>query len=155
MQPPRDPRVEMAEVMVQIKARFQQNLRQKNRNATSKLSKTLEIFVSPNPDQPTGIIKGNDYHKYIDEGRGPGGGFTTIKAAIIDWMEAKGVRPNDPAMSQNSLASAITWKIIKKGYKGNQVFTEVIEQVKNDTNLFTPISTAVAVSLLNIPDKFD
>lgn len=142
----------MAEVMVQIKSRFQKNLRQKNRNATSKLSKTLEIFVSPNPDTPSGTISGNHYHKYIDEVRGPGGGFTTIKAAILDWMEAKGVRPNDPNMSQNSLASMITWKIIKRGYKGNQVFTEVIESVKTDTNLFTPVSTAVAVRLLNIPD---
>lgn len=150
---PRDPRVEMAKVMVQIKSRLQQNLRQQNRNATSKLSKTLEILVDQSNIDLNGYIKGNHYWKYIDSGRGPGGSFKTIKAAILDWMDVRGIRPNNPDMTQDELASIFTAKIIQKGYKGNLVFTEVIENVKRDTKLFIPISEAFVVSSLNIFDN--
>lgn len=81
----------------------------------------------------------SDYWEYVDKGRGKtkGGGTGRVQSNIKEWLKRKGLNPNkilakygkkkqtfDKAASQ--LAFLIARKVHKKGFEGNNFFTEVI-----------------------------
>jgi len=48
---------------------------------------------------------------------GGGGGGRSLYSIILDWIKVKGITPDDPKMTDNTLAYLITRKIHKQGIK--------------------------------------
>lgn len=101
-------------------------------------------------DEYAVIIKKNnvqlimaDYIKYQMEGRGrqPGGGMAPIKD-LVEWLEVKGIKPDDEDMSLQSLAYLIARKQQREGnavYRGERegipiedIIQQSFDEIKNE-----------------------
>lgn len=59
------------------------------------------------------VAAGVNYARMVEEGTGPGG--TPGWAALVDWINVKGITPRDPSMDQADLTFLIIQKIHKTG----------------------------------------
>ena len=74
-----------------------------------------------------GRIKTPLYVGALVFGRKPtsgGGGGRSLYSMIIDWIKVKGITPDDPKMSVNTLAYLISRKIHKQGIKVPNAFND-------------------------------
>jgi hypothetical protein len=53
-----------------------------------------------------------------------GGGDKSLYSMILDWIKVKGITPDDPKMTDNTLAYLITRKIHKQGIKVPNQFND-------------------------------
>ena len=56
--------------------------------------------------------------------RNRGGGERSLYSMILDWVKVKGVTPDNPKMTDNTLAYLITRKIHKQGIKVPNAFND-------------------------------
>ena len=72
-----------------------------------------------------------------------GGGGKSLYSIILDWIKVKGITPDDPKMTDNTLAYLITRKIHKQGIKvpnqyndgkllDNTFTAESVQDLKNE-----------------------
>jgi len=98
-----------------LRATILQNLAKYGRNATGETGRSLRIQLNPDG----GALMGRTFFSTLEVGRGPTRDFTphtpTLYQQILKWVKARGLVPDDPKMSQTSLAWAITQKIHKQG----------------------------------------
>lgn len=98
-----------------LRATILQNLAKYGRNATGDTGRSLRIQLNPDG----GALMGRTFFSTLEVGRGPTRDFTphtpTLFQQILRWVQAKGVYPDDPNMTQTSLAIAITKRIHKSG----------------------------------------
>lgn len=98
-----------------LRATILQNLAKYGRNATGETGRSLRIQLNPDG----GALMGRTFFSTLEVGRGPTRDFTphtpTLFQRILTWVKAKGVYPDDPTMTQTSLAIAITKRIHKSG----------------------------------------
>ena len=66
-----------------------------------------------------------------------GGGGRSLYSMILDWIKVKGITPDDPKMTDNTLAYLITRKIHKQGIK--------VPNAYNDGKLIDNTFTAESV----------
>lgn len=69
--------------------------------------------------------------------RNRGGGERSLYSMIMDWIKVKGITPDDPKMTDNTLAYLITRKIHKEGIK--------VPNAYNDGKLIDNTFTAESV----------
>ena len=55
---------------------------------------------------------------------GGGGGGRSLYSMILDWIKVKGITPDNPKMTDNTLAYLISRKIHKKGIKVPNAFND-------------------------------
>jgi hypothetical protein len=86
------------------------------------LSKSIESKVS-NGDTVTAYMV--DYGRYVISGRRKFARKVPI-AALLVWIEKKGIKSRNPKMSMNSLAFAIQNAIYKNGIQGRDFITPAV-----------------------------
>lgn len=134
---------------VKLKKDTQASLKKKQRakamrygssfNENSNLSNSVRWVVKESDSSVTLELIMADYWEYVDAGRLPTkqGGTGKVKSNIEAWIKRKGLNPNkilekygtkkqtyQKAASQ--LAYLIARKIHRKGFEGNQFFSDVI-----------------------------
>lgn len=78
------------------------------------------------------IIRGGAQIGAIIDGRKPTSagakkGNPTVRESVLKWIKAKGIRPRESSMTQETLAFLISRSIHKNGYKGKgNIFKNVI-----------------------------
>lgn len=101
--------------LMQLRTAILENLARYGRNATGETGRSLRIQLNPDG----GALMGRTFFSTLEVGRGPTRDFTphtpTLFQRILTWVKAKGVYPDDPTMTQTSLAIAITKRIHKSG----------------------------------------
>ena len=83
------------------------------------LSKSIESKVSNGDTVTTYMV---DYGRYVISGRRKFARKVPI-AALLVWIEKKGIKSRNPKMSMNSLAFAIQNAIYKNGIQGRDFIT--------------------------------
>ena len=100
------------------------NLDQNNSNATRTLYDSFEKIVEVGEDHYSVKISMEDYGKYVENGRGPGG-FPPIDK-IQEWVEVKpiSIQPdmNGKIPSVRQVSFAIAKKIAEEGTQGKPFF---------------------------------
>ena len=91
--------------------------------ATGKTESLFEVQMKGTKTGVEGILLGPSYMHNLIVGRGPStksGGETgqTLQQSILEWIKAKGITPDEPNMSQESLSWAISKHMHKKGNQG-------------------------------------
>lgn len=86
--------------------------------ASGRWAESLESFIDNNVNSIIFGVKGESYTQQMEQGRGitkkSNGGI--LQGIIRKWIDIKGIVPKDN-ITLDQLASAITWKIHKKGIK--------------------------------------
>lgn len=101
--------------LLQLRTSILENLAKYGRNATGETGRSLRVQMNPDG----GTLFGRKFFSTLEVGRGPTHDFTphnpTLYQQILKWAQARGLVPDDPKMSQTSLAWAITQKIHEQG----------------------------------------
>ena len=107
---------------------------------TGKLFKSLDSDLQVAANSISLKFKMEEYGLAIDQGRGKSGsgGSGELFPKILAWVKRKGLRPRDSKgkfkswknkeNQQRGIAFAVTRKIHRFGYKGNNFFTDAFEQ---------------------------
>ena len=107
---------------------------------TGKLFKSLDSDLQVAANSISLKFKMEEYGLAIDQGRGKSGsgGSGALFPKILAWVKRKGLRPRDSKgkfkawknkeNQQRGIAFAVTRKIHRFGYKGNNFFTDAFEQ---------------------------
>ena len=107
---------------------------------TGKLFKSLDSDLQVAANSISLKFKMEEYGLAIDKGRGKSGsgGSGDLFPKILAWVKRKGLRPRDSKgkfkawknkeNQQRGIAFAVTRKIHRFGYKGNNFFTDAFEQ---------------------------
>ncbi len=74
------------------------------------------------------VIAGANNARYVEEGTGPGGWIP--KESLQDWIQAKGITPNDPDMTKEDLAHIIQRSIFNKGTPAQPYFRPAYDEMK-------------------------
>lgn len=90
----------------------------KGLKASGSFGNSLATDLKVEPTKLTGVITGNDYGYFMQNGRRPtsggGGGGTSLRDMIRQWIDDKGLVPKDN-ISKDSLAFLIARKIHRDG----------------------------------------
>ena len=107
---------------------------------TGKLFKSLDSDLQVAANSISLKFKMEEYGLAIDQGRGKSGsgGSGALFPKILAWVKRKGLRARDSKgkfkawknkeNQQRGIAFAVTRKIHRFGYKGNNFFTDAFEQ---------------------------
>lgn len=89
------------------------------------------------------VVAGANHARMVEEGTGPGGWVPT--KSLEDWIQAKGISPNDPDMSKEDLVDLIQLSIFRKGTEARPFFRPSYEQMK--PRLLQLVSRGAAIGL--------
>ena len=148
--------------LLQLRTAILENLAKYGRNATGETGRSLRVQMNPDG----GTLFGRKFFSTLEVGRGPTHDFTphnpTLFQRIMQWVQAKGLVPDDPKMSQSSLAYAITNKIHRQGtvlFRTRQrqdIYSSAMQRaVKNiNTRLLEEAKTIVTNIHINISETY-
>lgn len=101
--------------LMQLRTAILENLARFGRNATGETGRSLRVQMNAGG----GTLFGRSFFSTLEVGRGPTRDFTphnpTLFQRILQWVQAKGIYPDDQRKTQTSLAIAITKRIHKSG----------------------------------------
>ena len=140
---------EYADVFIE---RYQQNLDDKDANASGTLRNTItsNVLVDDLHYEVTLNLQG--YYKFVQNGAGPGAFIPTDK--LLEWINIRRILPRD-GQTLEQMARSIQYSIFKNGSKG---FREHRENVFNNTldELKTEYETKIQEALYtDIVDHID
>jgi HK97 gp10 family phage protein len=75
------------------------------------------------------VVAGVHYARYVEEGTGRGGWVPD--QTILDWMDVKGITPDDEEMSIEQLAYLIQTKIFYRGTPAQPFMKPALEHIKS------------------------
>ena len=122
----------MADNSKDIIKQFGERLTEDIKNAIPKATGATRDSVYIEYTKTGFIIRGGAQIGAIIDGRKPTSvgakkGNPTVKEQILAWIKAKGIRPNEAGMSDETLAFLIARSIHKNGFKGRgNIFKNVI-----------------------------
>lgn len=101
--------------LMQLRTAILENLAKYGRNATGETGRSLRVQMNADG----GTLFGRPFFATLEVGRGPTRDYRphnpTLFQRILQWVQARGLYPDDPRKTQTSLAIAITKKIHKYG----------------------------------------
>lgn len=98
----------MVSIMEDVKA----DMRRQDMHATGETEKLFEVKMHAKDNILEAQLWGPSYLASLITGRGPtkksgGSGGETLQQALFRWIQAKGIIPDDPKMTQESLSWAM------------------------------------------------
>ena len=114
--------------------------REAKRNAPKAHSHLVNsIRVRREQDLARMIGPNMDYGAYVEQGSSPGG--RPPRQTILDWIRVKGIQPNQPNMTQSSLAFVISRSIARKGTEAQPFMAPAAED--NRDRVHALVSNAI------------
>ena len=118
--------------------------REAKRNAPKAHSHLVNSIRVQRDEDLARIVGPNmDYGPYVEQGSGPGG--KPPRQSILDWIRVKGIQPNQPNMTQASLAFVISRSIARKGIEPQPYMTPAAEDSRDRVHEL--VSKAVTLAL--------
>jgi hypothetical protein len=114
----------------EIARKAKRNVRENQSMAYSHLIKTIGSAIYGGGLEAV-ISAGTNYAHYVEEGT-RGGGYPN-QQTILDWMNKKGIRPNNPQTSQTELAYLIARTIVFHGTHAKPFMKPAYELEKTPT----------------------
>lgn len=130
-----------------FKTKYQKALADNNVNASGELSKSTEEVMVVADHFVSGSVRGLDYWKYPNFGRGGATRSGTKKGEVRErikkWIDNKGLPTwyrekkdgsQGKAMTKDEQAFLITRKIQREGYEGKNYVEPIIEEIQPDVD---------------------
>ena len=121
----------LAQYAQAISDQYKQNLENSGRRASGQLISSVATKVVVNGNEFIIELSVEDYFKYIEEGRGPGGFPPPEK--ILQWIKMKPILPqpmaNGKLPTEKQLAFLIGRKIANEGFEGTHDLLHTMEIV--------------------------
>ena len=114
-----------------IADRYKTNLESSGRRASGELISSVNTKVTVDGNEFVIELQLEDYWKYVEEGRGPGG-FPPVNK-ILEWIKLKPILPypdkNGKLPTENQLAFLIGRKIANEGFEGTNDLSNTMEEI--------------------------
>ena len=121
----------LAQYAQAIADQYKTNLENSGRRASGELISSVNTKVSVDGNEFVIELQLEDYWKYVEEGRGPGGFPPPDK--ILQWIRMKPILPtplaNGKLPTENQLAFLIGRKIANEGFQGTYDLEHTMEEV--------------------------
>ena len=121
----------LAQYAQAISDRYKQNLENSGRRASGQLISSVSTKVTVDGNEFVIELQLEDYWKYVEEGRGPGGFPPPDK--ILQWIRMKPILPtplaNGKLPTEKQLAYLIGRKIANEGFEGTHDIQHTMEEV--------------------------
>lgn len=121
----------LAQYAQAIADQYKTNLENSGRRASGELISSVNTKVSVDGNEFVIELQLEDYWKYVEEGRGPGGFPPPDK--ILQWIRMKPILPtplaNGKLPTENQLAYLIGRKIANEGFDGTNDLSNTMEEV--------------------------
>ena len=114
-----------------IASQYKQNLENSGRRASGQLISSVNTTVTVNGSEFEIELHLEDYWKYVEDGRGPGGFPPPEK--ILQWIRMKPILPqplaNGKLPTEKQLAYLIGRKIANEGFEGTHDLDNTLKEV--------------------------
>lgn len=121
----------LAQYAQAIADQYKTNLESSGRRASGELISSVNTKVTVDGNEFVIELQLEDYWKYVEEGRGPGG-FPPVNK-ILEWIKLKPILPypdkNGKLPTENQLAFLIGRKIANEGFEGTNDLSNTMEEV--------------------------
>lgn len=121
----------LAQYAQAIADQYKTNLESSGRRASGELISSVNTNVTVDGNEFVIELQLEDYWKYVEEGRGPGG-FPPVNK-ILEWIKLKPILPypdkNGKLPTENQLAFLIGRKIANEGFEGTNDLSNTMEDV--------------------------
>lgn len=109
-----------------------------------RLADTISVRIDAMGGVYTVVLSLEEYWKYIESGRKPGGKMPP-EAPILKWIREKGIQPKDTKIKEKQLAFLIRRKIGRDGIEPKPMLTKAIE---NNSDIVESIVNAYRLDIL-------